>query len=86
LVYRVEIRRQAAKELARIGLDDRRRIAIAVDGLSRNPRPAGCRKLQGREGWRIRVGVYRVLYRIEDLQLLVLVVKIGHRGDVYREA
>ena len=81
----MEVRRQASKELARIGLVDRRRIAQAIDGLARNPRPTGCRKLNGREGWRICVGVYRILYRIEEQRLLVMVVKVGHRKDAYRD-
>ncbi len=85
MAYRVEIRRQASKELSRIGLEDRRRIARAIEGLADNPRPPGCRKLRDREGWKIRVGDCRVLYQIEEGRLLVLVVKVGHRKDVYRE-
>lgn len=83
-MYRVEIRRQAVKELSRIDRRDRRRIQQAIDGLAENPRPAESKKLRSRDGWRLRVGVYRILYRIEKERLLVLVVKIGHRRDVYR--
>jgi mRNA interferase RelE/StbE len=83
-VYRVEIRRQAVKELSRIDRRDRERILQAIDGLVENPRPAGSKKLRSRDGWRLRVGLYRILYRIEEKQLLVLVVKVGHRRDVYR--
>jgi mRNA interferase RelE/StbE len=85
LAYRVEIRKQASKELSRIGLEDRRRIGRAIEGLAEDPRPAGCRKLRDREGWRIRVGDYRVLYQIEEGRLVVVVVRVGHRKDVYRE-
>ena len=85
MAYRVEIRKQASKELSRIGLEDRRRIARAIEGLAESPRPVGCRKLRDREGWRIRVGDYRVLYQIEQGRLVVVVVRIGHRKDVYRE-
>ncbi len=83
-MYRVEIRRQAVKVLSRIDRRDRRRIQQAIDGLAENPRPAESKKLRSRDGWRLRVGVYRILYRIEKERLLVLVVKIGHRRDVYR--
>lgn len=83
-MYRIEFRRQAAKQLSRLGRQDQERIAKAIDELAKNPRPASSRQLRGREGWRIRVGVYRILYRIEDERLLVLVLKIGHRREVYR--
>ena len=57
----------------------------AIDGLSLNPRPLGCKKLQGRgDQWRIRRGDYRVIYEIEDAVLRVLVVEVGHRGGVYQ--
>ena len=84
MVYRIEIRRQAIKELARIERKDGEKIAAAIDELAYNPRPAGCKKLRNREGWRIRVGEYRVLYGIEEERLVVLVVRIGHRREVYR--
>ncbi len=83
-MYRVEFRRKAAKQLSRLGRQDQERIAKTIDELAENPRPAGSRQLWHREGWRIRVGDYRVLYRIEDDRLLVLVVKIGYRREVYR--
>ena len=83
-MYRIEFRRKAIKELLRLSHQDQRRIADAIDQLAKNPRPPGCRHLRNREGWRIRVGTYRVLYTIEDERLLVLVFKIGHRREVYR--
>ena len=83
-MYRVEIRRQAVKELSRIDRRDRERILQAIDGLAENPRPAGSKKLRSRDGRRLRVGVYRILYRIEEERLLVLVVKVKHRRNVYR--
>jgi len=52
--------------------------------LRDNPRPGGCKKLQGRDGWRIRVGDYRVIYHVQDDALVVLVLTVGHRRDVYR--
>jgi mRNA interferase RelE/StbE len=63
----------------------RARVDRKVDALAENPRPAGAKKLKGSsELWRVRAGDYRVIYSIHDDVLLILVVKIGHRGDVYR--
>ena len=84
-MYRIEFRRKAIKDLHRLSRQDQRRIADAIDQLAKNPRPPGSTQLRNRDGWRIRVGTYRVLYTIEDERLLVLVVKIGHRREVYRE-
>jgi mRNA interferase RelE/StbE len=55
-----------------------------LDALRSEPRPPDVKKLKGREGWRIRVGDYRVIYSITDKELLVLVVRIGHRSEIYR--
>jgi mRNA interferase RelE/StbE len=85
-VYRVELRPRAEKDLAALPRDSQRRIARAIDALAEDPRPAGCVTLRGGEGLlRIRVGVYRVVYLVEDDRLVVLVVRIGHRRDVYRQ-
>ena len=83
--YRIEIKRSAAKELEAIPAKDRRRIATKIQALAGNPRPAGCEKLSGHDKYRIRQGNYRILYTIEDDVLLVTVIKIGDRRDVYRE-
>ncbi|MCZ6552198.1 MAG: type II toxin-antitoxin system RelE/ParE family toxin [SAR324 cluster bacterium] len=56
----------------------------SVESLGDNPRPAGCVKLKGREGWRIRVGRYRVVYEIDDRGGTITVLHIGHRRDIYR--
>lgn len=61
-----------------------RRIAPVINALSHNPRPTNSRKLVGKESYRIRVGDYRILYDIEDDVLVILVVKIAHRREVYR--
>ncbi len=82
--YAVQILRRAQKQLGRIGPVDRERIIAAITGLQLDPRPAGCKKLSGRPAWRIRIGSYRVIYEIHDDQLLVLVVALGDRGDVYK--
>jgi mRNA interferase RelE/StbE len=84
LVYKIEIRKQATRELARIARKDGKKIVAAIDDLADDPRPAGCKKLGNREGWRIRVGEYRIIYSIEDEKLMILVVRTGHRRDVYR--
>lgn len=83
--YRVSIRKQALKELAEIPKNESSKIITAIDGLREEPRPAGCKKLKGEHEyfWRIRVGNYRVLYKIEDVIKVVEVGKIGHRKDVY---
>jgi mRNA interferase RelE/StbE len=62
----------------------RRRILAAIDALADDPQPPGCKKLVGQDGWRIRVGDYRILYELHDRVLLVIVVDIGHRGEIYR--
>ncbi|MGA9998353.1 MAG: type II toxin-antitoxin system RelE/ParE family toxin [Pyrinomonadaceae bacterium] len=81
--YEVLILRRAQKELADLSKIDYERVRNAVVALSENPRPAGCKKLVGREGWRIRSGDYRVIYEIDDAQKKVTVLHIGHRRDVY---
>ena len=82
--YRLEITRRAQRALARLQPRDLDRTREAIAGLSEEPRPPGCKKLTGREAWRIRVGRYRVIYEIEDVVRVVTVVEVGHRRDVYR--
>ena len=82
--YRLEILRTAQKQLAQIVQSDQDRIVAAIKDLADVPRPAGCKKLSGRSAWRIRVGRYRVIYEIHDDKLLILVVTIGHRREIYR--
>lgn len=59
-------------------------MRAAIAALAENPRPQGCIKLTDRDGWRIRVGSYRVIYEISDGQLLVTVIRVGNRRDIYR--
>ena len=82
--YQVKLLRRAQKALARLPRQDYRRVRDAIGALAEEPRPAGCRKLAGREGWRIRVGQYRVIYEIEDVVRVVTVLDIGHRRNIYR--
>lgn len=82
--YSVRIKRSAAKELESVPLRDRKRIVRRIAGLATEPRPPGCEKLSGEEKYRLRQGNYRILYEIIDQELIVTVVKIGDRRDVYR--
>jgi len=83
--YSVFIKPSAAKELDAVtNRRDRARLVAKVRSLGENPRPPGCQKLSGSEKYRVRVGDYRVVYSIEDDRSRVLVVKVGHRRDVYR--
>jgi mRNA interferase RelE/StbE len=82
--YRVELRPAAARALRKLdpAMEERIRGAIAL--LAHQPRPPAARPLTGRPGWRVRVGDYRIIYTIHDEVLLVVVVTLGHRRDVYR--
>jgi mRNA interferase RelE/StbE len=83
MTYRVSVLRRALKELEQLPHEHYQRVRDAIRHLASNPRPTGCRKLTGRAGWRIRVGVYRVIYDIDDNQQSVTVLNIGHRRDIY---
>ncbi|MEP7199866.1 MAG: type II toxin-antitoxin system RelE/ParE family toxin [Chloroflexota bacterium] len=82
--YTVSILRRAQKELERLPAGTYERARDAIRALGQEPRPPGCLKLSGRDGWRIRIGDYRFIYEIEDQQHTVTVLHIGHRRDVYR--
>jgi mRNA interferase RelE/StbE len=82
--YSISLLRRAQKELAKLPKPVYVNVRDTLQVLAENPRPAGCKKLQNREGWRIRVGDYRVIYDINDNEKTVLIVIIGHRWDVYR--
>ena len=83
--YRLRIKKSAIKELEAIDSKaDRRRIVRRIESLASNPRPRGSNKLSGRERYRIRQGRYRILYTIEDSELVVYVIKVGDRKSVYK--
>jgi mRNA interferase RelE/StbE len=82
--YSLLIKRSAAKELEALPLKDRRRIVARIHALATEPRPQGLEKLSGAEKYRVRQGDYRVLYSIDDSARSVVIIKIGHRRDVYR--
>ena len=81
--YRIELRPAAVTALRRIDPQDRPRIQGAIALLGENPRPPGAKALQGRDGLRVRVGDYRITYTIHDDVLLIAVVTLGRRKDVY---
>ncbi len=82
--YEVALRASVIKDLKRFGSVDRERCITAMRSLAQDPRPRCCEKLSTQERYRIRVGDYRVIYEVRDAQLIVWVVKVGHRRDVYR--
>ncbi|MCH7491871.1 MAG: type II toxin-antitoxin system RelE/ParE family toxin [Gemmatimonadetes bacterium] len=82
--YRLQIKPSAARELEAIPLKDRKRLVTKIRRLAKEPRPPGCEKLSGREKFRLRQGHYRVPYSVDDAESVVVIVKVGHRRDVYR--
>ena len=84
--YRITLKASAARELEELPTQKLRRQVVArIRALAEDPRPPGCEKLAGRDAhYRVRQGVYRIVYRIEDVELIVEVIALGHRRDVYR--
>ena len=81
--YKIEIKKSAAKEISKLPKEAVKRIVEKIQTLSDEPRPNGCKKLSGDEKYRIRVGVYRILYSIMDEKLVIFIVKVGHRKEIY---
>jgi len=84
LEYTLFIERSAQKSLSKIDTQDKVKIEDAIEALALDPRPANSKKLTGRDAYRIRIGNYRVIYEVDDGKLIILVVRVGHRKDVYR--
>lgn len=85
MTYRVEVAPAAVRQLRKLTPDARRRVQAAVELLADQPRPNAAKKLVGGDGeWRVRTGDYRIIYEIRDDVLLVLVVAVGHRRDIYQ--
>jgi mRNA interferase RelE/StbE len=82
--YKISIKPSAVKEIEAIPQRDRQRIVARIQGLSSNPRPPGCEKLSGQDKFRLRQGVYRIVYSVNDDEPSLLIVKVGHRKEVYR--
>ena len=83
-VYNIFFKESVKKDLESIPRNDLQRIMERIGSLAGNPRPAGCEKLSGQEKYRVRQGDYRIIYSIQDTELTVWVVKVGHRREVYR--
>jgi mRNA interferase RelE/StbE len=82
--FKVEINKRAVKALEKINDPDYSKIKTALLNLGDNPRPTGFKKLKGRDAYRIRVGSYRIIYDILDDALLINVVELGHRKNIYK--
>lgn len=82
--YTVLIERYALKQILKLDKQVIPVIKTAIASLAENPRPYGCKKLKGEEAYRIRVGNYRIIYEIDDDVILVTVVSVGHRKEVYK--
>ena len=83
-VYSIFLKDSVRSDLDSIQKNDVQRIMERIGALAENPRPVGCEKLSGQEKYRIRQGNYRIIYSIQDTQLTVWVVKVGHHREVYR--
>lgn len=82
--YEIRLHPEAARAYRRLQNPLRARMAAAIDGLAREPRPAGVVRLAGRDDYRIRIGEYRIVYAVDDDARLVIVARIAHRREVYR--
>ncbi len=82
--YKIFFKESVEKDLRSISKEDLKKILSRIEALAKEPRPQGHEKLSGQEKYRIRQGMYRIIYSIQDTELTVWVVKVGHRKDVYR--
>lgn len=83
-VYSIFFKDSVRKDLNSIPTYDLERIIDKIESLAENPRPVGCEKLSGQEKYRLRQGNYRIIYSIQDTELTIWVIKVGHRREVYR--
>jgi mRNA interferase RelE/StbE len=84
--YQVVIKPAAQRQLRKLASAIQRDLIALIESLSEQPRPPGCKKLKGRQNqYRVRSGDYRIIYSIEDTSLMIRVIKVGHRRDVYEE-
>jgi mRNA interferase RelE/StbE len=83
--FRIEVSATAEKQIRKLPREHQVRVLQAIRALAREPKPPGSRRIRGYEDvYRIRVGTYRVLYRVEAQRLVIIILKIGHRRDIYR--
>lgn len=85
MTYRIDVLPAAVRAIRKLPPEAKRRIQAVIDVLAEEPRPPAAKKLTARPEWRVRTGGYRVLYRIEDEVLTIVVVHAGHRRDVYEK-
>jgi mRNA interferase RelE/StbE len=84
VAFRVEFLPAAERAFWKLTPEVRNRLRPRIDALAEIPRSPGSKKLVGEDRWRIRVGDWRIVYQVDDDRLVVLVVRVGHRGDIYR--
>ena len=84
MIYKIEVPNSVVKQLKKIPENDRKRIVKAIDSLASLPLPSDVKKLKGYEFYRIRSGDYRIIYSIENKKLVILIIKVAHRKEVYR--
>jgi mRNA interferase RelE/StbE len=82
--YQIILRPAALRQLKKINKKERLKLFAAIELLAQDPRPPASRQLKGRDGWRVRVGNYRIIYTIDDGVLIITIIAVGHRRDVYR--
>lgn len=82
--YELRVKPSVTKDLRGIPKADVKRILARIEGLRDDPRAPGCEKLSGAELYRVRQGMYRIVYEIHDERIVVEVIRVGHRGEVYR--
>ncbi|WP_372628122.1 type II toxin-antitoxin system RelE/ParE family toxin [Arsukibacterium sp.] len=83
--YKITFKKSVAKDLTVLPKADIKKILAKIDALAENPRTEGAIKLSGQSLYRIRQGLYRIIYEIKDSQLVVHVIKVGHRADIYKQ-
>lgn len=81
--YTAVLSKKAQKQLDKLSNNIAEPIIDTIAGLEENPRPAGCKKLKGRDGYSIRTGKYRIIYDIFDTELIIDIITLGHRKDIY---
>ncbi len=83
-MYKIELRRQAYRDLKSVSSDYARLISKHIDSLEENPRPSDSKKLKGNAGYSLRIGTYRILYDIDDKAKTITIYRIKHRREAYR--
>ena len=85
MAYKIVFKKSAQKELSKLDKQNYEKIRVRIDSLARNPRPSNSRKLRTAASlWRLRAGDYRVIYDIQDRKLVVLIIRVRHRSEIYR--